>query len=617
MSVVASGNDLGPVVAALRQSRFCEGLGPEELELVALRVRPVACEAGESICRVGMPGDSMFVVAKGRLRVTVPERGGGERVLAYLCRGDYFGELALLGEGKRAANVTALFDSELLTLDRAAFHQLFDEVPQVGKNIIRTLGFRLTETLLGQRHPVRPKIVGIVRSNRRGRMLCDLLLGRLAERGERITLLGDREGQSAPCPVEAIPHDQGTPGSALAERLRQLVERGDRVVLEAMPDESPRSLHRLLRRCDDVLWLVEPGHEGPSPEAFQAVRADPGLAARTHVVWILPEGQQVAPRWHSTWDLDTRDFKVELAERPATRPRRQEQAIDRLVRHLRGISTGLALGGGGARGLAHLGVFRALDRAGISFDLMAGASSGAMMGIGYASGYDPEFARERFAKTLTPPAIFRWLPAGSRWYLQAMFRTGAWDHKLRPYLHDWTLEQLPVPFSAVTVDLVTGSQVVRERGDAIHALLESINIPVVSAPIRRDGMALVDGGVLNNLPADVLTKKGADFVVGVNVTAGLAHEFAGNRPDMATAQMKAAGWMETVLRVFETQGHELTAMRARSVDLMIEPEAARFPFTDFTRADELADVGEAAAEAALPHLKTLLAELEQESKAEG
>lgn len=612
MSVILGGDDIGPIVAALRQSRLCEGLSTEELELVAGRVKPVLCPAGEMICQMGARGDSMFIVAKGRLKVTVPERGGEERVLAYLCRGDYFGELAILGEGKRAANVTALFDSELLVMEQAAFHQLFDEVPQVGKNIIRTLGFRLKETLLGHRRGLRTRIVGIVHASPRGRTLLDILTRQLVDRGERLLMLSDHAGEDSPraWPVEPL-WEEAAGGSSLGSRLQQLVCQNDRVVLDLPLQEVADRLPEVLRRCDDVLWLVEPDREKESRGRFLGAKDVAGIARRTHVVWILGDGQQVSPRWDAAWDTENRNFKVELADRPEQPTRRQQQSIDRLARHLRGICTGLALGGGGARGLAHLGVLRALDRAGVNFDLMAGTSSGAMMGIGYASGYDPDFAMERFGRTLTPPRIVRILPGGSRWYLQVMFRCGAWDRKLRPYLHDWTLEQFPLPFHAVTVDLVTGSQVVRETGDAIHAMLESINIPVISSPIRRDGMALVDGGVLNNLPADVLTKKGADFVVGVNVTARLPHEFAGNRPGMATAKMKRAGWMETVFRVFETQGHELNAIRAKSVDLLIEPDTARFSFADFTRAEELADVGEAAAEAVIPHLKTLLAELEQ------
>ena len=101
---------------------------------------------------------------------------------------------------------------------------------------------------------------------------------------------------------------------------------------------------------------------------------------------------------------------------------------------------------------------------------------------------------------------------------------------LRKYLHDWQLEQLSIPFRAITVDLVQARTVVRQEGDAVRAILESINLPVVSRPILRDGMALVDGGVLNNLPADVLAENGDDFVVGVDVSSHVCSEFAGNHP---------------------------------------------------------------------------------------
>ena len=226
--------------------------------------------------------------------------------------------------------------------------------------------------------------------------------------------------------------------------------------------------------------------------------------------------------------------------------------------------------------MAHFGVARALDRAGISFDLIAGTSSGAMVAIGYAGGYEPDYGVRQFAATLMPPRWLRMLPGGDRWYLPLMFRSGAWDRLLRPYFHDWTLEQLLMPCSAVAVDLITGRQVVRQQGDAIHALLESINLPVISRPICRDGMALVDGGVLNNLPADVLAGQGADFIVGVNVTAKLPQRFAGNRPGLPTERMKAGGMLETLLRMFEIHDHELNAIHTRAVDLLIEPETAAF-----------------------------------------
>ena len=125
----------------------------------------------------------------------------------------------------------------------------------------------------------------------------------------------------------------------------------------------------------------------------------------------------------------------------------------------------------------------------------------------------------------SPSWIFRHLPQGNYWHLLYKYRRGHFDSMLRKYLHDWRLEQLAVPCLSVTVDLVSGNSVVRERGDAVHAILESINLPVLSVPIVRDGQALIDGGLVNNIPADVLVSMGCNFVIAASVTAKLETRF--------------------------------------------------------------------------------------------
>ena len=158
--------------------------------------------------------------------------------------------------------------------------------------------------------------------------------------------------------------------------------------------------------------------------------------------------------------------------------------------------------------MSHLGVLKALEQNGIVVDMIAGTSAGAMTGIVYASGLDPDYSADQFAADLRPSWLFRRLPRGNHWYLLYKYRRGHFDPMLRKYLHDWRLEQLAVPCLSVTVDLVGGKSVVRERGDAVHAILESINLPVLSVPICRDGQALIDGGLVNNIPADVLVVEG-------------------------------------------------------------------------------------------------------------
>lgn len=125
----------------------------------------------------------------------------------------------------------------------------------------------------------------------------------------------------------------------------------------------------------------------------------------------------------------------------------------------------------------------------------------------------PDFLIEQFASGLTPGRPYQVLPRGESWYLLGKYRRGGCDAMLRKYLHDWRLVQLSLPFSSIAVDLVQARQVIRQEGDAVNALLESINLPFLSKPICRDGMALVDGGILNVLPADVLVSQQSNIVM--------------------------------------------------------------------------------------------------------
>jgi predicted acylesterase/phospholipase RssA len=283
-----------------------------------------------------------------------------------------------------------------------------------------------------------------------------------------------------------------------------------------------------------------------------------------------------------------------------------QDGFERLIHQLRGLKIGVALGGGAARGMAHLGVLKALAKRGIIVDMIAGTSSGAMTGTLYASGMDADYAIESFVTDLRPGWFFRHIPRGDQWYLLYKYRRGQFDPMLRRYLKDKLLEQLPIPMHSITVDLISGKTVVREEGDAVQAILESINLPVLNVPINREGQALVDGGLVNNVPADVLVSKGCNFVIAVSVTAKMEHEFAQNRPDTPTAKMKSASTLQTVLRSYLVQSVNLNSIGVNPADIVIEPDVTAFELTEFSRTDELAAIGEQATVEAIPRIKELL-----------
>ena len=123
-------------------------------------------------------------------------------------------------------------------------------------------------------------------------------------------------------------------------------------------------------------------------------------------------------------------------------------------------------------------------------------------------------------------------------------------------------------------------------------MLESLNLPFISNPILTDGMALVDGGILNNLPADVLVDRGADFVLGVDVSTGITQKFGRNFPGMSPSEMRPAGTLETLFRVLEVMGTGTAELRSPAINMLIQPDTSRYSFTDFTRGFELAEIGE-------------------------
>lgn len=619
MSIICAGGETinESSLNVLRRSELCRGLTETEIGQIAEAVRTVVAPAGEVICRQGDAGGSMYILVAGRAKV-VAERDGEEvRLLDYLGRGAHFGEMAVLTDGVRTATVVAIVDSELLELNREQFDRLLVTAPGFAANLSRSLGTRLRwETSRKQRRH-EPTVIGVVNSTLRTQGLIGPLAEALVASGDSVEVLTDRPEiwpTGGEYGVERLANS--TRGDdkvrALHEHISGVIECNDRVLVDVTQSGFDSELPKLLAPCEEIWWLVEPRFQTTSLSNLKKLLvSDPRIASRLRLVWILTDGEILSVSLPPELEALSGDFKVVLGDVGAPPTRHQRLGIERLARHLRGTRIGLALGGGGARGMAHLGVLRGLERAGISFDLMAGTSSGALVGLSYAGGWSPQEAVDAFTEALTPPAVVRAMPGGNRLYMWTMFRMGAWDRKLRKFLGDARLEQLQIPLNTITVDLITGRQVIRDRGDAIHAVLESINVPGVSRPILRDGMALVDGGVLNNLPADVLVDRGASFVVGIDVATRMPMNFGGNQPGTPTEKLRRGGALETLFRVNEVQAYGVTSMRHSAVDLMITPDTSAFEFADFCRARELADAGEAAAEAAIPQLKQMLSELKR------
>ncbi|HET6574370.1 MAG TPA: patatin-like phospholipase family protein [Fimbriiglobus sp.] len=433
-----------------------------------------------------------------------------------------------------AIGVVALEPTMVLGLDYEQALELTLAHPDLRRLWLKTYAGTLRRQSFGAAPRRAPMMLALLHESPATRRVAERLVGRLREVGESLAVFGDPDGRwGLPGVRFRSLHADGRmlePG----EIRRQVIEwqDADRIVFDVPADLEPGRAAQLMEVIDRAVYYV-PASAGEA--AVRRLRAldvpARGWRDKVRVAWLLDSGDPVAPAVPNLRDFTCRDFKV--ADPPPGWPwgRTLANGLERLVHDLRGVRIGVALGGGAARGMSHLGVLKALEHSGIVVDMIAGTSAGAMTGVVYASGLDPDYGADRFSTDLRPGWVFRRLPRGNHWYLFYKYRRGQFDPMLRRYLHGWKLEQLALPCLSVAVDLVSGTPVTRERGDAVHAVLESINLPVLSVPICRDGQALIDGGLVNNIPADVLVSLGCNFVIAVSVTAKMEKRFGDMTPD--------------------------------------------------------------------------------------
>jgi predicted acylesterase/phospholipase RssA len=334
------------------------------------------------------------------------------------------------------------------------------------------------------------------------------------------------------------------------------------------------------------------------------------LREKVCVVWILNHDAPAPPYVQELHQLALRDFKTYSGALKANQGKLLQQGVERIIHYLRGVQIGLALGGGAARGMTHLGVLKSLEQHGIYADMLAGTSAGAMVGGIYATGLDPEYATACFKNDLLPPWLFRQLPGGGYWYLLYKYRRHQFDPMLRKYLDNLRMEQLVIPVTMIAVDLVDGVVLVKDTGDATQGILGSINLPPLSLPIVDVEQAVVDGGLLNNVPANTLVAKGCNFVIASTVTAKLEKDFMGIRSKNRRRMSKFVSTIQVVMRQAMIQSYSMNAVGVQPADFVIAPDVTSFDISEFTRADEMAVIGERTTDESVQQLKGMLSKLD-------
>jgi predicted acylesterase/phospholipase RssA/CRP-like cAMP-binding protein len=543
---------------SLQRIPFFRDLPAHVLSAIAAKLYHEHYHRGEVIFVEGSVGDSLYLIESGQVRISTGS-GADEKLINYLGPGNFFGEMALLLNQRRSANVSVVIDADLWVLRQADLDELLEQYPALALKLSRELSRRLTETLL---QPTREEIYNMVAVF--GKQPWRLAASLTNLTGERVVVYDLTESNLVEQVDESLPNEvvllDAMPGLAqdeLAESLGILVDAYDRVFLAISPEPGEISIKGL--QLSEVAVVID-----MEPRA-----------------WML--GLSSSPIW-------------QVPDTPL--------AIERVVRRLAKRSIGLALSSGGARGLAHVGVLQVLEREGIPIDILVGTSVGSLIGGLYAAGHAVEnvvrFALHFHNKLkLRSGLLDLCLPPRT-----GLIRGRRFRNYLEQVFQGITFEELKIPFYVVAADLLTGEEVILEKGSLADAVRASTSIIGIVSPHQYNGRYLVDGGAVNPLPASVLAEKGADIIIASRAIPTLEGEREGAHTGRRWKDVNSIpGVLSNYQSIME---REIIKTRLSPVDILIHPHVELYTAMDYRQAADFIRLGQEAAERAVAEIKQKL-----------
>jgi NTE family protein len=589
----------------LRRLDWALELSEDTLTAITSAADWVEFHTGQVVLEVESEITHTYFLITGRVQSTLHDPLGKEVQKDTIVPGLALALVAIGSSDRSLLHIEAIEPSTAIKLTPKQLLQLSAKHQDLQLALFRLAVNAFKRYVMVDRSLPKPSVVGVIHHSEASRSLVARLARRLRALDESPGVIGDDEQWK---PDGDIPFKFLAAEGQIRQDLLKDWSLKRRLLIDVRADYSPEAMMRLLSYVDMVLWCVRP------QDALAAVPLLEGLVKRVprwrdkiRIVWILDRTHTIAPYVPELYQIAERHFKLTFDTPGANRNTLMQHGFERIVHHLRGIQIGLALGGGAARGMAHLGVLKALERHGIYVDILAGTSAGAMVGTLYAAGFDSDYIARRFKTELQPSWFFRQLPGAGYWYLFYKYRWRRFDSMLRKYLGQARMEQLILPMLTVSVDLVQGETVVRGSNDATIGVMESINLPPLSLPIIESGQALVDGGLLNNVPANVLVAKGCNFVIASTVTAKLEKDFEGISSRFTGRFLST---IQVIMRQTMVQDYNMNSIGVQPADFVVAPDVTSFDISEFARVEEMARIGEATTDASVAKLRKMLGKLD-------
>ncbi len=562
--------------ARLRNFPLLQDIGDPALRRLLSEANWFGLPGGMTLNRDGENRQALFLVVTGSLGVLAEDDRGKRRLVAHIPAGETVGEMSLLANtGTSSAEIVALRDSELLRISPEGFETLISRHPRVMLNLTRILVRRLQATTHSASDTARPKTFAIVplQPGLDQEPIAQRVASALCDMGSRAAVLDSSAAERS------------------AEWFTRFEAEHDIVFYRGDGPDTPWT-HLCTRQADRVLLLASA--DRPLPQRpLDVTPSKERVSGLPELLLLHPSSALRHLPEH--FSLRSGLFESHHHVRAGN-----TADIARLARFISGRAVGLVLAGGGARGFAHIGILKALQEAGVPFDHLGGTSMGAIIAAGVAAEWDTQELSERLRAAFVDanPLSDYTFP------LIALVRGKRVSTLLQQNFGDVRVEELPRPFFCVSSDLTTGRIHEHRSGALWRALRASVALPGILPPVTHHGHLLVDGGVMNNLPVDVMRQRESGPIIASDVTGEIDLQVKddkyGERPLwwLIAQRMRGTPSIVSILMRSGTVGSEAQRRVVREqADYLFEPTLPDIGLRDWKKFDRAVAEGYAHAQA--------------------
>ncbi len=585
----------------LAQTQLFAGLGPAALDELASRAHLREVASGETLIRVGAPAEYLYIVVMGRLRVELPDGS----IPNDIGRREPVGEIALISGEPHTSTVYAVRDSLLLAIRQLDLLDFLREHPSALLALSRTIIKRLRQNLRLSRlaQAQRPSTFAVLPAHPGIDARAFAAAFCAAVDHGRSRLLDSTIVAGALGDINPLARSEVSDERTLIAWLHTQEHAWRHLVFLADAECTPWSL-RCMRQADRILIVADP-RDPPMRSVMIDELARAGLRAPVDLVFTgrdRPGAARVGD-WRRTLSTQSHYFW-----RPG-----DTRELQRIARSLTGRALGLVLGGGGARGFAHLGLVQALEELDMPVDLIGGSSMGAFFGALMADGCDAREMRYIARQTFV-----------TRNYLNdylfpnvALIRGRKFVQRLGDIFEDRQIEDLRTPYFCISTNLTRGNAMVHDNGPLATWVAASMAVPGVAPPVAYRGELLADGAVANSLPTDVMQSLARGPIIASDVsTAGALAAPGIEGPDteglfrwsqLIGNALQRPNLFSILFRTATLTSESGVAARAAQADLYLRMPVEGIALFDWKRLDELAERGYQHALAQLTAFKAKMA----------